>query len=121
MHDTVKRLDSLLPYLQVSAGVPAERGWVNLDTALADGEVERWITRVERNVGRRDVATSFLGGWLAAPFVITSVTAVLLASRALPMQPDDVYLRPHADGWFDGLALPDTCLPRLAHSSDRDA
>ena len=36
MHDIVRRLDDLLPYLQVSAGVPAEPGWVNLAEALED-------------------------------------------------------------------------------------
>ena len=119
MHDIVRRLDDLLPYLQVRAGVPAEPGWVNLAEALAGGETERWIARVEVNVARRDVATSFLGGWLAAPFVMTSVAAVLLDARALRMRPDDVYVHPHPDGWFDGIAVADTCLPRLAdHDTD---
>jgi hypothetical protein len=120
MHDTVKRLDDVLPYLQVRAGAPREPGWVNLARALADGEVEHWIARVEGNVGRRDVASSFLGGWLAAPFVQTSVAAVLLGSRAVPMPPDDVYLHPHPDGWFDGVALPDACLPRLPAGTSDD-
>ena len=63
------------------------------------------LDRVEDGVGRRDAATSFLGGWAVAPIVQVTTAPAIVDRDLVPVRADDVHLRAHPGGWFDGIAL----------------
>ena len=102
----LERLTALMGDIAVReappAGPPAEAWW---PLAVAVGRMRERLDRVEDGVGRRDAATSFLGGWAVAP-IVQVTTAPAIADRDLvPVRADDVHLRAHPGGWFDGIAL----------------
>jgi hypothetical protein len=85
-------------------GPPAEAWWPLAD-ALARGRLAGLLNRITTSVGRRDVATSFLGGWAAAPIVQVMTAPALVDRDLVPVRLADVHLRAHPGGWFDGIAL----------------
>lgn len=107
MRATATRLDALLPHLQVHTGVPDGSHWHRV-ADIDDERVASWLDTVETEQGRRDVASSFLGSWLASPVVTTTVAAVLLESRCPQVSPQTVFLRHHPGGWIDGIAFADS-------------
>lgn len=84
------------------AGPPAEAWWWLADVVARAGER---LDRVEAGVGRRDAATAFLGGWVAAPIVQLTTAPALVDRDLVPARPGEVALRAHPGGWFDGIAL----------------
>ena len=83
-------------------GPPAEAWWPLAD-ALA--RLDERLDKIAAGVGRRDVATSFLGGWVAAPLVQVTTAPALVDRDLVPLHPPRVHLRAHPGGWFDGIAL----------------
>ena len=83
-------------------GPPAEAWW---PLARAVDRMRERLDRVEAGVGRRDVATSFLGGWAVAPIVQVTTAPALVDRDLVPVAAGDVHLRAHPGGWFDGIAL----------------
>jgi hypothetical protein len=82
---------------------PPAAAWWHLPDAV-DRMPER-LDRVAVGVGRRDAATSFLGGWAVAPMVQVTTAPAILDRDLVPLRLDDVHLRAHPGGWFDGIAL----------------
>ena len=83
-------------------GPPAEAWWP-LDAVIR--RLPERLDRVESGVGRRDAATAFLGGWVAAPIVQVTTAPALVDRDLVPAEAGDVSLRAHPGGWFDGIAL----------------
>lgn len=55
--------------------------------------------------GRRDVAGSYLCSWIAGMVAGVPAGALISTSRAWALQPENLALHRHADGWFDRMEL----------------
>lgn len=97
----------LLPHLEVCRGVPGGHPWHRVSDIVAEGWIDGWLDAAEHAVGRRDLATSFLGSWIAAPTILATTAELLIDDRLRLAGPDTVYLRAHPAGWFDGVCLAD--------------
>jgi hypothetical protein len=104
----LERLTALMGGIAVRdappTGPPAEAWW-RLADAIADGRLAKRLDVVADSVGRRDVATAFFGGWAVAPLVQLMTAPALVDRDLVPARLDDVHLRAHPEGWFDGVAL----------------
>lgn len=90
---------------------PGNKAWVALADAV--GLIPAWLDQIAAHYrGQRDVAASFLGGWLAGT-VITPVAALVLTNR-LPNPDGAQWGRRTDDGYFDRLALEDRRILVLA-------
>jgi len=83
-------------------GPPAESWWPLAEAVARMGER---LDRVEAGVGRRDAATSFLGGWAVGPIVQVTTAPAIVDRDLVPVVAGDVHLRAHPGGWFDGISL----------------
>lgn len=104
--ETLDRLAQLDPYWAGEIGAPSGAGWFRLDEVAAADTIPGWLDDIAaEHDGQRDVAASYLGGWLAGVAVVIPVAAYVV-ERRLP-DPADVRLwgRQHADGWFDRVAF----------------
>jgi hypothetical protein len=104
--DGLARLTALMGGIAVRdvppAGPPAEAWWSLADTLA---RLDERLDKIAAGVGRRDVATSFLGGWLVAPLVQVTTAPALLDRDLVPLHPAGIHLRAHPGGWFDGISL----------------
>jgi hypothetical protein len=102
----LERLTALMGDIAVRTappeGPPAEAWW---PLAKAIDRMGERLDRIETGVGRRDAATSFLGGWAAGPIVQVTTAPAIVDRDLVPVRADDVHLRAHPGGWFDGIAL----------------
>ena len=102
---TLARLRQVEPWFSGQVGRPTGAGWFRLDTLTADERLSDWIDDLAgRNAGHRDVAGSYLGGWLAGA-AITVPTAALVLERRLPDPDAPLWVHRHEDGWFDQVAF----------------
>lgn len=101
---TLGRLARLEPWWAAQVGVPTGPGWFRTDRITID-HLRTWIDALARSHGgHRDVAGSYLGGWLAGA-VITVPLAVLVIEARLPDPTGPVWVHRHADGWFDRVSF----------------
>lgn len=90
------------------AGEPAGDRWVLVEDVVAGPAlVERWLEELLDGSahGHRDVAGSYLAAWLAGAIAEPVVAALQLHRCAWPVTADNLALRRHPEGWFDGLAV----------------
>lgn len=102
--ETLERLDALDPWLRASIGEPVGDGWCRVSEITAE-QLAGWVDDLAtRHGGRRDVAGSYLTGWLASTTIIVPTAAVVL-ERRLPVPDGDLWFHRHDDGWFDQVAF----------------
>ena len=107
---TLGRLDAATDHGEVRAGVPTEAGWTRLRDALDDPSVvASWFATL-RGTHPPDVAGSFLAGWLGDVVLAAPATALQTERRTWTIDPDRVWIHPHDEGWFDGVAVGDVAL-----------
>lgn len=98
------RLNAVDPDYSFDLGRPAGPSWWD-PAAVTSSDVARWLDELESRHGARDVAGSYLAGWLAAG-VVGAPMAALAVVGALPgIGPGSVRLRRHPGGWFDRSAV----------------
>jgi hypothetical protein len=90
--------------LVVVDGPPRGPSWIPL--AHLDDHLDGIVATVAAGpaAGRRDVAGSYLAGWLTHLVAGRALAALRAAGRT--WSSSDVAVHPHPGGWFDGLAVP---------------
>ena len=101
---TLARIAAVDPWFGASVGPPAGEGWFRLADVRAGELAPRIDALAARHGGHRDVAGSYLGGWLSGAAVISPVAALVL-DRRLPDPDSPVWVHGHEDGWFDTVAF----------------
>lgn len=81
-------------------------GWVRLDD-VDDAVIDEWfaVTLAEIPNGARDVAGSYLASFVGDAITMPVARALDRCNRGILLQPDTTWVRQHAEGWFDGVAL----------------
>jgi hypothetical protein len=109
------RLNSIDHEYSFDLGRPAGASWWDPD-AITSEVIGRWLDELEAHHGGRDVAASYLAGWLAAG-VVGAPMAALAVVGALPgVAAGSVRLRRHPGGWFDRAAIDEST--RLLDAAD---
>jgi hypothetical protein len=104
--DTLARLDAAEAYCSVVAGPPPDEEWVGVDALGPETDVLRgWFEPLVASGHPRDVAGSFLAGWLAEILLHTVATSLQSERRTWPLDPTRLWIHRDAGGWFDGLAV----------------
>lgn len=102
----LSRLAGVDPWFGADVGVPSGSGWLRLDDVTAADLAPRVDALAARHHGHRDVAGSYLGGWLAGA-AITVPVACLVLEGGVPDPLAPVWAHEHAEGWFDRVAYDD--------------
>jgi hypothetical protein len=100
---------------------PAGECWFLFSEVLDSPDViSGWVDELLAGEarGRRDVAGSYLSSWIAGTLAGVPAGALIAGSRAWPLEPENIALRRHADGWFDGMALRSAALWVLPDDPD---
>ena len=95
------------PHVTLVAGDPPGDGrWIGVDEIVAGPELDRIVQRLldGEACGARDVAGSYLSGWLGLVLVEPPAAAWARDGGVWPLGAADLAVRPHALGWFDGYA-----------------
>lgn len=117
---TLERLRALDPWSVAEVGRPEGDAWYALDDMVADGHLDAWLASlVTEHGGRRDVAGTYLGSWLAATLVEVPMAAIL-TERRLPDLRAGLWLHRHQEGWFDRVAFASCSLTVVAGDADAD-
>ncbi len=106
--ETLAALDAPDGWFTLVAGEPSGDRWVRVAELVADPRLlEGWLDDLLTGEakGHRDVAASYLTGWLAGAIADPVAAAVQLHRCAWPVTPDNLVVRRHPDGWVDGLAV----------------
>ncbi len=102
---TLERLAAVDPWFAAQLGLPAGDDWLLFDELAVEGRLSDWVDELAaRHDGHRDVAGSYLGGWLASAAIIVP-TAALVLERRLPVPSGPLWVHRHPDGWFDRVAF----------------
>src|SRR5688500_838964 len=105
---TLLALDAADPYRRHLAGAQSGDGWLRLDELLAGGALlSAWFDSLVAGEarGHRDVAGSYLAGWLAEAIAGPVAAAFELHRRTWPLDPATLRVRRHAEGWVDAVAV----------------
>lgn len=106
--ETLERLSAVDPWFGAHIGEPEGDGWHHFSDVAADGRLAGWVDDLAaRHDGRRDVAGSYLGGWLAGAAILVP-TAALVLERRLPDPAGELWFHRHDEGWFDLVAFETT-------------
>lgn len=98
-----ERLAALDPWFGASVGRPEGDRWVRLGDV--PGAVSAWVDELAAgHGGHRDVAGSYVSGWLADA-VALATTVLLVLERRVPDPEGPVWLLRHHDGWFERVAF----------------
>jgi ferric iron reductase protein FhuF len=106
--ETLAALDPPGRWFTHVAGDPSGDAWVGVAAIVADPSiVERWLDDLLAGQarGHRDVAASYLAGWFSGSIGEPVAAAIDLHRCAWPVTADNLAVRRHRDGWFDGLAV----------------
>lgn len=96
-------LDAADPASSFELGRPVGAGWWDTD-AITSEVIVRWLDELEAHHGGRDVAASYLAGWLAAGVVGAPMAALAVVGALPAVAPGSLRLRRHPGGWFDRAA-----------------
>jgi hypothetical protein len=105
---TLHRLDAADEHCRFVDGEPGDGGWHRLDEVLADAVVlDDWFRVIVDGAacGKRDVAGSYLAGWLSRVVVETAAIALVAEQRTWPLRDTNLAVHHHEAGWFDGIAV----------------
>jgi hypothetical protein len=87
-----------------TTGIPQSDGWHRVDQLTGD-VIGAWVDELAAtHGGHRDVAGSFLGGWVTSAIVAIPTASLVVLGRSPRVTPT-MSVRRHADGWFDGVAF----------------
>lgn len=108
--ELVEQLDAADEYISVVAGPPSddERDrWVRLADLSADPGVIDAVLAATTSVcgGERDAGAAYLAGWVAEMAVAKAYGAMASTGRTWVLDPAQLWMRRHPEGWFDGLAV----------------
>lgn len=108
--ETLARLDADHEYCNFGMGRPDASGWTRLaDLTADDALLAKWFDALlaahDTAGGERDVAGSFLAGWIAEIVVDPVVASLHAEQRAWPLAPAGLWVHRDAAGWFDGLRV----------------
>lgn len=121
---TLERLAAVDSWFGARIGEPEGDGWHRFSDVAADDRLAGWVDDLAaHHNGRRDVAGSYLGGWLAGAAIVVP-TAALVLERRLPDPGGELWFHRHDEGWFDLVAFETTRVfvtPADAAASHRDA
>lgn len=98
------RLNAVDPDYSFDLGYPTGPSWRD-PAAVTPSDVARWLDELESRHGARDVAGSYLAGWLAAGVVGAPMAALAVVGALPAVAPGSVRLRRHPGGWFDRAAV----------------
>jgi hypothetical protein len=106
--ETLERLAGVGPWFGGHLGEPEGDGWHRFSDVFHDDRLAVWVDDLAaHHDGRRDVAGSYLGGWLAG--AATAVpTAALVLERRLPDPAGELWFHRREEGWFDRVAFEGT-------------
>jgi len=96
-------LDAAWEYRTLALGAPADGDWQTLSQAMATAPA--WHGELAARVGDRRAAAAYLAGWLVEVPVLLVGLPVVAGAPVPRVTPHDLYVRRHADGWLDGLAI----------------
>jgi hypothetical protein len=99
----VARIDALDPLVTWEVGLPTDPTWMALPELLA--EVPAWHGDLTARVGDRRTAAAYLAVWIAEVPALLLGLPVVFGGPSIDLEAEDLHVRRHADGWFDGLAL----------------
>jgi ferric iron reductase protein FhuF len=125
--DTLASLRDAHSWRTLAAGAPLTGGWVSLRDVVRDDDVlHRWLDDLLAGEakGRHDVAGSYLAWYLGGIVAEPVVDALVARDRAWPTTAENLYVRRHELGWFDGFAIasPEVyVLPDDERAGDPDA
>lgn len=103
--ETFERLATVDSWFGAHIGAPEGDGWHRFSDVATDQRLAGWVDDLAaRHDGRRDVAGSYLGGWLAGAAIVVP-TAALVLERRLPDPAGDLWVHRHDEGWFDLVAF----------------
>jgi hypothetical protein len=89
--------------VELQVGAPTDAAWYALPEAVAAADA--WHVDLAARVGDHLAAASYLAAWLAeVPTVLVAIPA-LFGAPLVEVELDDLHVRRHPDGWFDGLAV----------------
>jgi hypothetical protein len=89
--------------VEIKVGLPTDAEWLSLPEAV--DAAPAWHAELTTRVGDRRAAAAYLVGWIAeVPALLTGVP-VVLGAPVVEVEVDDLHVRRHTDGWFDGLAI----------------
>ena len=128
MEDVGEALAALVadqPWVAFVAGRAPDLGpgWLGVADLIAGPAVDPCVARLldGRARGARDVAATHLAGWLAGVLALPAVATWRRAGTVWALDPAGLAVRPHAGGWFDGLAVaPGPLVARDASGLARD-
>lgn len=119
--ETLAALQTPGGWFTLVAGEPSGDRWIRVEDIVAGPAlVERWLEDLLRRSaqGHRDVAASYLAAWLAGAVAEPVAAALQLHQCAWPVTAENLALRRHPDGWFDGLAVLGTEVRVVADDDD---
>ncbi len=108
----VQQLDEADEYISVVAGPPpaeeADR-WIRVHDLTSDARVIDAVLASTTAVcgNARDAGAAYLAGWVADLIVGKAYGAMASSGRTWVLDPERLWMRRHAEGWFDGLAIGD--------------
>lgn len=120
---TLQRLDAADEWRAWSVGPPADDGWVSV-ADLRDGDVLRsWFDELVEieTAGHRDVAASYVAGWLGSIVLEGPMHALRTELRTWHARADSLLVHRHAEGWIDGIAVLDDLVRVLPDDPDAGA
>jgi ferric iron reductase protein FhuF len=99
----VARLAVVSEHVGLVVGRPVGVGWVPFPSALE--AASRWHEDLTVAEGDRRAAASYLATWIAEVPALTLGVPYLFGASIPVVEAGDLFVRRHADGWFDGLAV----------------
>jgi hypothetical protein len=88
---------------ELHVGLPTDPEWIALPEAVAAAST--WHADLSARVGDDRAAAAYLTGWIAEVPALLAGVPVVLGAPVVELEIDDLHVRRHVDGWFDGLAI----------------
>jgi hypothetical protein len=113
------RLDALNPEYSFDVGRPEGGHWRRIDHIDAT-VIDSWLIQLQQLHGARDVAGSYLAGWIASGVVGAPMAAMVIGDvMPLPTR-HGLWLRRHPGGWFDRSSYEGGASVDLSHDDATD-